>query len=509
MSRTRRFLDGVALTYVNQVFVMLVGLWLTPFLLHRLGQHDFGLWLIGLKALSYLSLLDIGVLALLPREVAYAKGRMAIGEPSSVVRSLIEETTFVVFTQLPVLIVASVIAWQMMPRENTQFRNSAGILLAVFAIQFPLKIAYAALEGLQELGYLGTLQLIGWVAGLMVNVGLVAMGHGLYGLAFGWGVTQAVLSLGAIWKLYRSYSEFAPFRLRAISWKKYKGIIGSGLWVSLSQVAQLLRTSDFLLIGKILGAPAVVPYSCSGKLVAIGQNQPLAIMQSAQPALSELRVAAERKHVAQVVGSLTQAMLLLSGLATIVILAVNHAFVVRWVGATQYLGFTLTLLLLLDMLCRHWNVTTIYSLFAFGRQRHLSTVAVIDGALTAALSCGLIMVMGPIGAPLGSLLTVIIVSLPWNLRVLAKELDCSFADLMKPIVPWALRFIPLLLLLGLLGTKLLPANYLFVAIGSVVVTALYVGSQWKVFRNSRLYGYVRQQLTFLERPVKEPDLVTK
>ncbi|HEX4773100.1 MAG TPA: hypothetical protein VH351_19860 [Bryobacteraceae bacterium] len=509
MSRTRRFLDGVALTYANQVFVMLVGLWLTPFLLHHLGQHDFGLWLIGLKALSYLSLLDIGVLALLPREVAYAKGRMAVGEPASGVRLLIEETTFVVFTQLPVLIVASVIAWQMMPRESAQFRNSAGILLAVFAIQFPLKIAYAALEGLQELGYLGTLQLVGWAGGLAVNVALVAMGHGLYGLAFGWGVTQAVLSLGAIWKLYRSYSEFAPFRLRAISWAKYKQIIGSGAWVSLSQIAQLLRTSDFLLIGKILGAPAVVPYSCSGKLVAIAQNQPLAVMQSAQPALSELRVAAERKHVAQVVGSLTQAMLLISGLATIVVLAMNHAFVVRWVGTTQYLGFAFTLLLLLDMLCRHWNVTTIYSLFAFGQQRHLSIVGVIDGAVTAAVSAGLIMALGPIGAPLGSLLTVIIVSLPWNLYVLAKELDLSFADLMKPIVPWAVRFIPLLLLLGLLGTKLLPANYPSVAIGSLIVAALYVGSQWRVFRNSKLYGYVRQQLTFLERPVKQPDLVTK
>jgi hypothetical protein len=63
--------------------------------------------------------------------------------------------------------------------------------------------------------------------------------------------------------------------------------------------------------------------------------------------------------------------------------------------------------------------------------------------------------------------------------------------------------------LGLLGTKLLPANYPSVAIGSLIVAALYVGSQWRVFRNSKLYGYVRQQLTFLERPVKQPDLVTK
>jgi O-antigen/teichoic acid export membrane protein len=405
--------------------------------------------------------------------------------------------------------VASLIAWQMLPRDNAQFRNVVGILLVVFAGQFPLKVAYAALEGLQELGYLGILQMAGWAAGLLVNIALVVMGKGLYGLAFGWAVTQALISVGTIWKLYRSYPAFAPMSLRTLPWTKYKQVIGSGLWVSLGQIAQLLRTSDFLLIGKILGPPAVVPYSCSGKLIAIGQNQPLAIMQSAQPALSELRVAAEKKHLANVVGSLTQAMMLLSGLVSIVILAVNRAFVVRWVGSGQYLGFALTLALLLDMLFRHWNVTTVYSLFAFGRQRHISTVAVIDGALTALASSILIMVMGPIGAPVGSLLTVVIVSLPWNLRVLTKELNCSFLDLVKPITPWALRFTPLLFLLGLLGTTILPTNYAMVAIGSAVVSLVYAATQWDVFKRSSLYGYVRRQLVFLERPAKHPELVIK
>lgn len=509
VNRTRRFLSGVALTYANQIFVMVVGLWLTPFLLHRLGQHDFGLWLIGLKALSYLSLLDIGVLAILPREVAFAKGRMTTGESARSVRTLVEETTFVVFTQLPILIIASLVAWEIMPRENQQFRNAAGILLAVFVIQFPLKVAYAVLEGLQELGFLGMLQLVGWAVGLMVNVGLILMGKGLYGLAFGWAATQALISLGTIWKLYRSYAEFAPVAVRTLSWTKYTRVIGSGLWVSLGQVAQLLRTSDFLLIGKILGPQAVVPYSCSGKLVAIGQNQPLAIMQSAQPALSELRVLAERKHLAKVVGSLTQATLLISGLATTVILAVNHGFVVRWVGSGQYLGFTLTLLLLLDMLFRHWNVTTVYSLFAFGRQRHISTVAVVDGAVTAVASGLLILAIGPVGAPLGSLLTVVIVSLPWNLRALTKELDSSFLDLVRPIVPWAVRFALLLFLFGLLGTNLLPATYLWVALGSALTGLCYVAGQWRVVRNSSLYEHVRRQFTFFERPVRQPDLVTK
>ena len=509
MSRTRRFLGGVALTYINQVFVILVGLWLTPFLLHHLGQRDFGLWLIGLNALSFLALLDIGVLGLLPREVAFAKGRLRADESPRSVQLLIEETIFVILTQLPLLLVASIVAWNLMPRGSPVFRNTVGILLVVFAIQFPLKIASAALEGLQELGFLGTLQLVGWGAGLFVNVALVYLGKGLYGLAFGWATTQALISIGSIWKLYGSYPGIAPAGVQLMSWKKYKDVISAGMWVSVAQIAQFLKTADFLLVGKILGAPAVVPYSCSGKLVAIGQNQPLAIMQSAQPALSELRVAAERSHVAQVVGSLTQAMLLLSGLVSIVVLAVNKAFVIRWVGPAQYLGFAMTLALLTDMLFRHWNVTTVYSLFAFGRQRHTAMVSMVDGALTVVASSVLILLLGPIGAPLGSLLTVMAVSLPWNLIKLTHELDCSLPDLLRPIAPWALRFGPLLVLVGLLGTVFLPITYMMVAGGTILASLVYLASQWDVFLKSSLYGYARRHLSFLERPAKQPELVTK
>ena len=40
MSRTRRILGGTTISYVHQAAVILVGLWLTPFLLHRVGQRE-------------------------------------------------------------------------------------------------------------------------------------------------------------------------------------------------------------------------------------------------------------------------------------------------------------------------------------------------------------------------------------------------------------------------------------------------------------------------------------
>jgi len=66
MSRTNRLLQGLSFGYLQQIFVMAAGLWLTPFFLSRLGQHDFGMWLILTQITLYLGLLDLGVVALLP-----------------------------------------------------------------------------------------------------------------------------------------------------------------------------------------------------------------------------------------------------------------------------------------------------------------------------------------------------------------------------------------------------------------------------------------------------------
>ena len=79
MSRTERFLGGVGLGYVSMVLALVVGLWLTPFLLGRIGTEEYGLWLITTQILGYLMLLDLGVVALAPRETAYATGRRLTG----------------------------------------------------------------------------------------------------------------------------------------------------------------------------------------------------------------------------------------------------------------------------------------------------------------------------------------------------------------------------------------------------------------------------------------------
>ena len=153
-----------------------------------------------------------------------------------------------------------------------------------------------------------------------------------------------------------------------------------------SQIAQILTAgTDMLVIGKLLGPAATVPYSCTGKLAGVLANKPQMVMQAAFPALSELRTGGSRLRIRQATTALGQAMLVASGAVGCVVLAVNRGFVGWWAGPNQYAGSLLTLMTVVAMLVRHWNTTFTYSLFCFGHERRLAVTGV---AAMAAIAFG-------------------------------------------------------------------------------------------------------------------------
>ena len=219
--------------------------------------------------------------------------------------------------------------------------------------------------------------------------------------------------------------------------------LARGVWISVSQVAQvLLNGTDLLVIGALLGPAAVVPYACTGKLLTLLANQPQLFMQTALPALSELRASVPRERMFQVSTAMSQLLLISSGAIACVVLTVNGPFVSWWVGPDRFAGPALTGLLVLGMLLRHWNVAAVYTLFCFGHERRLAITTAVDGLVSLVAMLLLVPWLGMHGAALGSLIGTAGISLPGNLRALAREEGVSLAAAIRPLRPWFGRFVP-------------------------------------------------------------------
>ena len=495
MSRTRRFLSGISFGYSTQILTMVIGLWLVPFLLLRIGQHDYGLWLVGTQIMFYLGLLDLGIVAVLPREVAFATGRAGRIQNAVDLPNLIGETVRVVFGQLPFVILGAFIAWLMIPADWKALSNPIGLLLIAFVITFPLRIFAAILHGLQDYTFQGGVALFSYVASTALTILLIVAGAGLYALAIGWFFLQLINSLMSWDRLRRHFPDELPKRLPQLTWERARVRLSQGLWVSANQIAAVLLTgTDMLIIGKLFGPAAIVPYACTGKLISVLANQPHMLMSAAGPALSQIKAGESRARLSEVCTSIAQATLMLSGAVVCVVLPINQAFVGRWVGAIQYGGYWLTVLILLSMLLRHWNLTVGYTLFCFGYERRLCVTALLDGLLSVAAVVPLVWLYGVAGAPTGMIVGVCLVSLPLNLSALARESGLSLWELIKPLSPWFLRFVVIMLGAGTLARVWVPNTVLLISLTALVSALAYAVAMFPLTLRYPLGMYVRPRL---------------
>jgi O-antigen/teichoic acid export membrane protein len=382
-----------------------------------------------------------------------------------------------------------------MPAEWVGLRHPIGVVLLVFVVMFPFRIFGAVLHGLQDLAFLGRIGIISYLLSTAFTVALILAGWGLYALAVGWAVLQLMGAITGGYRLHRHFPTVLPRSLPRMPWQTARKRLGQGFWVGLNQIAQvLLNGTDILIIGKLFGPAAVVPFVITGKLIGVLSNQPQMLMAAAGPALSQMRMGEPRERLSEVCIALSQAMLLLSGAVVCVVLVVNQGFVGRWVGSGQYGGFWLTVLILVSMLLRHWNLTVGYALFCFGYERRLCLTTLLDGLLSVGAVVLFVRQYGLIGAPLGMIVGACLVSLPANLSALARETDMSVIKLMQPLLPWFLRFVGLVFGAGAVAKVWTPNTLALLVLTASVSSLIYLGVMFPLALRYPLGIYVRPRL---------------
>jgi len=493
MTRSRRFFGGLRLAYVYQALAMVTGLWLTPFLLRHLGQHDYGLWLVGMQTLSYLVLMDFGVVAILPRSTAYATGHAISGVAGHDLAEIIGRTARIVLYQTPLVGMGAIAVWVLVPM-GPAIRGPILLAMLGFTLLFPLRIFQAVLHGLQETPYLNKLQIASWITSTALMIVLVLAGLGLYSLAIGWVAGQLVTSILSFFRLKSDFPDVLPARLPKLHRKELFQSLTSGTWVSISQIAQaLVSGTDYLIIGKILGASAVVPYACTQKLIMVLANQPHTIMEMAAPGLSQMKTSESRENIYRVCSALTLGMLTASGAMVCVILAVNHSFVSWWLGEKQFGGSWLTVAFAGTLLLRQWNTTAVFTIFSLGHERRISITTLVDGVVSLGAGFVLVKWLGPIGASLGSILGVCLVSLPGNISPIARELDVSLFKVLSPLGGWFWRFLIAAALAAMLGTRW-HANLPYIAGITCLISAVYAALMLPMIMDSELKSYLPSQV---------------
>jgi hypothetical protein len=149
-----------------------------------------------------------------------------------------------------------------------------------------------------------------------------------------------------------------------------------------------------------------------------------------------------------------------------------------------------------NIVVRHWTTTTAYSVFCFGYQRRISLTNLSDGLVTALSCIVLVKLFGPVGAPIGSLAGACLVSLPFNVQVIARDTGVGVPEVVRAMLgTWVWRFALVGAAACWMAMRWSPSSLPEAALAAAVISAVYLLIMLPGVLRSPLGGYVWPLLT--------------
>lgn len=471
-------LKNVAFSWLALFTTLVVSFFLTPFLLHRLGDVGFGLWVLMGVFTGYYGLLDLGTRNAIIRYVARFLATKDLENLAAVV-----STSLVSYSVLGMglVVVTALTAWklELILEISPEWVSTAKALLVIIglgtAAGLPLNLFAGILEGMQRFAWIGIVQVVSTLLRAGLIVAALNRGYGL--LAVG-AITVSLNLLSYLVYLVLVLRLCQELRLRwsYVQKSTLQMLAGFGLLTFWIGIAQKLRFgTDALVIGSFLSVQAISMFAISSKLIDYTSEIVQNMAQIFTPMSSQFdaRQDMERLRRVLVVGN-RYASLVIFPLAAILIF-LGPTIIQMWVGSAYLASYPVLVILIVPMTLYLSQAASTKVLYGMGKHAMLARVLFLEGSANLLLSILLIRWYGIVGVALGTAIPLACTSLLFLPRHLCRLLGLRLGEYLREAYGY-----PLLLSLPLAVVLWLAERW--------IPVAGYPGMLLKVSAGGMVYG---------------------
>jgi O-antigen/teichoic acid export membrane protein len=399
----RASLTAVAslLDYVVKAGVSLV---ITPILVGVLGRSMFGMWEMLGRMVGYMAATDGR-----PTEALRLVISQNQNADTAVKRQSIGAALAVWLLMLPlVAVMGGVLAWlaptltHAPEAQRAAVRFTCALLVVAFIFAGLAAIPESVLRGM-NLGYkrMGLQSATSIVVGGLA-VWAVTSGLGLPGLGGSWIARDFVV--GAVyWLLVRRYLPW--FSVAKPTRQAVKSLLSMSVWLAVGDlVSKLLLASDVLVLGWIISPATVTTYVLTGYAARTGLGIFVFTAGSAMPGFGGVLGQGQIDRAVKLRRELLTMTWLFATVVGATVLAWNHSFLNLWVGARNYAGPWVDLLIVLVVAQTAFIRTDSYIIDAALRPRGRVLIGAVTVVATLGLGITLTRAYGILGLSLGMLL---------------------------------------------------------------------------------------------------------
>lgn len=473
---SHRVLRNTISNSVGKFLWMCSGFLLTPFILHRLGAVEFGLWALANSVISYGMLLEFGIGGAVIKYVAEFR---AHGRDEDA-RNLIATALGLYSALGTVAFICAVALAPLFPRlfnvPTNQHSTAVRVVLLMgigLGAGIPCTITTAVLRGLQRYDIVNALTSTGTIVYSVGTFFLLSAGGRLLTLV-GWIVVSSLLmQIPSVLVIHRIAPDLRlGFKGANKQWVRV--LTSFSTWLVVIDIAGRIQTKmDVVIVGVFLPISSVTPYAIARRLSEIGQIATDQFMRVLLPVASELKAAndSERMRTLYLTGTrLALALFLPIGC---VFIMVARPLLTFWIGAAYaryaYLVFIFVLATLIDT--SQWPAGSI--LQGMARHKPIAIAAGIGAPINVLLSVILVRTMGLKGIALSGLLTTAGVSLGFIMPYAMKTMKVSFGQILNQVLfPPLLPVIPTVATIYVLQRAISPRT--LIGLGIVAAAGLFV-----------------------------------
>lgn len=425
MSLMVQAVKNVSATWLSLLIHAIVGLFLSPFILHRLGDNAFSVWVLVFSLTGYYGLLDLGIRSSIIRYVAKFA---ATKDEEQLKRFLSTSLGFYVIVAFVVLAVTGFgfFHLQSLFKISPEITGAAQALFLIagvsVALSFPLSVFAGVLEGLQRFSWVQLTQIgVTLLRGLLI---VIALTHGGRLLATG-AITVGMNVVSYLVFMYMAL-RVLPLRLsiRAVEGHAFRKMLKYGAFAFVILLAEKLRFhSDTTLIGAFVSAAAITSYSIAARLVEYSTYAVRSMAQIFTPMSSQLHAAGDFVGLQRtfVAGNRACALIIFPLCVTLIVL--GKTIIAVWVGRQYESSYLVLVLLIVPKSIYLAQSTSTRILLGMGRHRVLASVLLLEGGVNIVLSIFLLRRFGVVGVALGTAIPLACTSLFFLPRHLCRHLD--------------------------------------------------------------------------------------
>lgn len=411
MIRARGVARSILSNWAVLTLNIVISLFLSPYVVNKLGSVYYGIWALTLQFTGYLFLLDFGVRESVVRYVSKYNARQQNGPLNAVLTTAVR--IYIPITLVCVALTAvcayGVPFWfDLDPALHAEARWTTALVGLSIAQTFIFNIFTGIQYGLQKFELANAFGMIVAIVRTALIIYLLEQGYGIVGLsAVQFGMTIVGGLMGAWIALSLLRKAHLPFHLVKLSPRRRTAlrnrVLGYGWYVLVNNIGQkVIFASGAVVIGVMLPIASVTPYAIAGSLVDNLRSLVAMTATVFNPLSSHLQAIGRTSEVAALLRTGSKLAVLIALPVAMSFVLLGTQFIGLWMGAeyAQPAGSILMVLGVAQIISApHHIVSSV--LYGISQHRVIAIVRVAEAALNLALSIVFAYQFGVVGVALG------------------------------------------------------------------------------------------------------------